>query len=224
MSDPILIDDESRLPQLLEPNPHDVVLCSYASNLDAFLAAGVVRKIAMSHNIPVEFQPADMEFPVLNERNHISIGDNKENIALKAMGAKSTLIFRRETVDVKEPLPFRLWQRVFPFGVATMAQAGKFCGVADASRSLARMAWEFFHADRVGFDKLPRLIDHVDDAMTGRFRHNDTKAVVEAIESYPVDFALFDRLLQACEERKRREALIAQGQGIIRYKSKNVPM
>lgn len=217
----ILVNDNEPLPQLLEPNPNDVVLCSYAPNLDAFLAAGVVRKIAMSHNIPVEFQTDDMPFPPLAGRNHIAIGGNKENMALKALDAKSTLLFRRETADVKEPLPFRLWQRVFPFGIQTMAQAGKFCGVNDASRSLARMSWEFFNADRIGFDKLPHLIDYVDDAVTGRFKYADTAAVMEAVSSYPIDFALFDKLLQACKERKRREALIAQGQGILRYKAKN---
>jgi hypothetical protein len=221
MTSEIIVNDNMPLPQLLEPNPNDVVLCSYAPTLDAFLAAGVVRKIAMGHNIPVEFQPTDIAFPALTDRNHISIGDDKENIVLKALGAKSTLIFRRDDTSPKEPLPFRLWQRTFPFGIQTMAQAGKFCGVGDASRSLARMVWEFFNVDRIGFDKLPKLIDYVDDAVSGRFKYTDTAAVMEAVTSYPVDFVLFDKLLQACEERKRREALIAQGQGILRYKAKN---
>jgi hypothetical protein len=204
----------------VEPNPTDVLLVSYPDSMDGFTAAWIVSQIARRDQIPVEFvnKGAEMIFqPEPKEilgRNWISICD--DGFPAGTFG-KSLLTFMRCDTQPFAPLPYRNWKRTQPFGIETMASLGKVCGVHDSKKSLCRLVWEFFCADRVGFDKPSRLISHIDDYTTGTLRYNDSEAIAAAVSSYAHDFTIYDRLAKAVEDKRRREAMIAAGQGIARY-------
>lgn len=204
----------------LEPNPHDIVVCSHPDTMDGQAAAWVLYKIAKRDNIPVEFvntrdamawtpPPKD----ILN-RNWIAICD--DSLPVGTYG-KGLMTFMRVRSQSKTPLPYRLWKRTLPYGIDQMSTVGKVCGVHDEKKSLCRLVWEFFCAERVGFDQPPRLIAHIDDHVTGTWKYNDSKAIATTVSTYPHDFATYDKLAQACEDRRRREAMVASGQGIARY-------
>jgi hypothetical protein len=188
--------------------------------MDGMAAAWVIYNIAKRDNIPVEFfntkaeatwTPAPKD--ILN-RNWIAICS--EGVPAGTYG-KGLMTFYRASLPAKAPIPYRNWKRVLPYGIDQMSTVGKSCGVHDAKKSLCQMAWEFFCADRAGFDRPPRLITHITDHVTSVWKYNDSKAIATCVSTYPHEFAVFDKLAQACEDRKRREAMVAAGQGIARY-------
>ncbi len=200
-------------PQLIEPKKEDVVLCTYPDTLDGWVAAWVVRGIAQKHKIPVEFQldVGTVHSDDTTGRNWISIGPRPPGSS-----AEKSFLGILTSVDQGKPrpLPFKQWKRTFPFGVEKMT------ALADgymASPSLAAAAWDFFYADRIGFDKRPRLIDYVDDSETEKFAFNDTKAVVACLRTYPMQFQTLDKLVEACDDRKRLAFVVTSGQAVLRY-------
>jgi hypothetical protein len=205
-----------RLDGPLTPNPTDVLLVSYPDSMDGMAAAWVIYKIAKRDNIPVEFfntgaavtwTPTPKE--ILN-RNWIAICD--AGVPAGTYG-KGLLTFYRASLTAKAPLPYRNWKRVLPFGIDQMSTVGKQCGVHDPKKSLCKLVWDFF----CPAEKPPRLIAHIEDHVTATWRYNDTKAIATCVSTYPHDFKTYDALAQAAEDRKRREAMIAAGQGISRY-------
>lgn len=205
-----------------EPLPSDVVLCSYPDTMDGAAAAWLFYKVARRDNIPVEFVNTAQSSPWspkpsdILERNWVSIGD-----APVGTFGKGLLSIARMEPKLAVPLPYAYWKRTVPFGIERMSTIGKSCGVHDSKKSLCMMAWEFFFADRAGFDKPPRIISHIDDHITETWRYNDSKYIAAAISSYPHELAIYDQLATACEDRRRREAMIAGGQGILRYIEQN---
>lgn len=227
--DPNVLPDTTPLPRpvlsgVVEPDPTDVVLCSYPDTMDGFAAAWVLYQIAKRDSIPVEFVAANNFEPTTNEisgRNWIAICDT---VAPASTVGKSLLVFegihhgKINTYHYKtEALPYNRWKRTMPFGIETMATLGKVGAIVDPKKSLCRLVWEFFCSDRVGFDKPPRLIAHIDDYTTGTLKYNDSKDVAAAVSTYAHDFKLYTALAKACDDRRRREAMIAAGQGINRY-------
>ncbi len=204
----------------LAPSPNDILLVSHPDTMDGMAAAWVIYKVAKRDHIPVEFANTKGELTwtpppkdVLN-RNWVAICD--AGVPAGTYG-KGLMTFLRASLPVKAPLPYRQWKRVLPFGIDQMSTVGKVCGVHDAKKSLCRLVWEFFCAERVGFDPPPRIISHIDDHVTATWKYNDSKAIATCVSTYPHEFAVFDKLAQACEDRKRREAMVAAGQGISRY-------
>lgn len=215
--------------KMIEPDPKDVVLCVYGSTLDDFVAAWVVRQMAKKHNVPVEFVewvgPMYGHTVGADGRNAFEIGVP----AGTANGARSCVMFRRgpdvRAEDYPSALPFNKWGRTFPYGIKTMAPAGVQRVQYAASRlALAALAWDFFHEKRVGFDQRPRLIEHLADSLSGAApKFNDTPDVVACVDSYPRAFRTLDSLVEAVDDRKRRELVITGGQAIRRYIAKNAP-
>jgi hypothetical protein len=200
-----------------EPLPTDVVLCSYPDTMDGFAAAWVIYQIAKRDNIPVEFVTGDMFQPEAKEiegRNWIAISNSLPPV--RTVGKGLLTFSRHAEAKAPDPLPYKLWRRTIPFGIDHMSVIGSTSGVHDPKRSLCRIVWEFFCADRVGFEKPPRLIAAIDDFLTNQ-RYNDTHDIATAISTYPHDFKVYTALAKACDDRKRREAMIAAGQGISRY-------
>lgn len=206
-----------RLSGVVEPNQKDILLCTYPDTMDGFAAAWVIRKIAKRDDIPVEFQATANPLPSAREilgRNWVCICDG--SIPVGTFG-KGIMTFARIAAKPYPPIPYREWKRTLPYGIEQMTQFGKSCGVHDSKKSLCRLVWEFFCADRVGFDKPPRIIAHIDDHTTESWRYNDTKAICAAISTYAHDFKIYDALATAADDKRRREAMIAAGQGIERY-------
>lgn len=211
---------------VVEPNPKDILLCSYPDTMDGFAAAWVVSQIARRDNIPVEFANKGVTLGWAPEAKEI-LGRNWIDICDGSCPAgtygKSLMTFMRHDTAPLAPIPYRNWKRTMPFGIETMASLGKLCGVHDSKKSLCRLVWEFFCADRLGFDKPSRLIAHIDDYVTGTMRYKDSEAIAAAVSSYAHDFPIYDRLARAVDDRRRREAMIAAGQGIARYVKQMAP-
>lgn len=203
----------------VQPKPSDILLCSYPDTLDGIAAAWVIYKVAKRDKFAVEFvkYAAGTTFTPTPDRvagrHWIAICD-----AATPLGhnAKSLLTFCRTDAQTKPPIPYRSWRRVAPYGLDDIT-LGTTCGVHNEKQSLCRTAWQFFCADRVGFDRPPRILAHVDDYITKSTRYNDSADISVAIDSYPKELTIFDKLAVACEDRRRREAMVAAGQGIQRY-------
>lgn len=231
-TDPNVIPDTTPLPRpvlsgVTEPKPTDVVLVSYPDTIDGTAAAWVFYQIAKRDNIPVEFvkellaTPFEPTAKEVLDRNWIAICDGpapsttygKSLLGFEGIQHKSFDTYHYKT----EALPYMRWKRTMPFGIETMATLGKVGAIVDPKKSLCRLVWEFFCSDRVGFNKPPRLITHIDDVVTGTLRYNDSKDIVTAVSTYPREFKTYSALAKACDDRRRREAMIAAGQGIARY-------
>jgi hypothetical protein len=218
--------------KLIEPDPRDIVPVSYPDTLDGWLAAWVLRRVALKHRIPMEMVRSGAmlaDIPA-DDRNYIELRDFSGGAAIYERpyrsSYRSALVFLRgefappAQFEQAPPVPFGDWERTFPFGIKTLV-AGAPTAVVQAEAALCRQVWEFFHADRKGFDKTPRLIQFVDDHVRGRYAFSDTKAVIACVESYPADFFTLDELVKACDDRPRREMIIVGGQAILRYREKH---
>lgn len=215
-----VVDDVPRPnPQLIEPKKEDVVLCTYPNTLDGRLAAWVVRGIAKKHNIPVEFATEEKNATAMPGQNHIVLSDSGSFQA--GTEGKSMLILRVGfPIDQPHdaPLPFKQWKRTFPFGIETMQRLPNKAGavVSTESKSLSAIAWDFFYADRLGFDKRPRLIDYVSDRATKNAFH-DTAAVIACVQTYDDSFQTLDKLVEAADDRKRLAYIVNAGQAVLRF-------
>lgn len=209
----------------LEPTPADIVLCSYPDTMDACAAAWVVYKVAKRDKIAVQFIKHDKhaiytpEPASIVDRHWIAICE--DGMPAGTYGKSLLTIMRSSAGIIKPPIPYRNWKRKPPYGIDDITLGSKLCGVHDATKSLCRSTWEFFCADRIGFDKPPRMLSHIDDYITQAGRYNDSKEIAAAVSSYPRELPVYDKLALACEDRRRREAMVAAGQGILRYIEQN---
>lgn len=209
-----VIDKVPLLGNTVEPQARDVILCTYPDTLDGWLAAWVVRDVARTHALHVEFQlikhGVGATLPSLDDRNWIAIGGTGPWSDLTFAHVRGIL-----AVGVDggvDPLPFAKWERSIPFGVKRMMVGQR--SRLHTNHCLAGQMWDFFKASRKGFEKRPRLIDYVEDEKsTLNFR--DT--ILTCVESYPRDFKTLDALVEACDDRRRRENMIVAGQAIRRY-------
>lgn len=208
-------------PQLIEPKPEDVVLCTYPDTIDGRLAAWVVRGIAQTHKIPVEFNFNETATAIPGQ-NHIAIADGPFPASTRGKSLLAIASYSGSNEIWPAPLSFGQWKRTFPFGVATMTKhPGNSAALVPATgKSLAATTWDFFYADRVGFDKRPRLIDYVSDSETMN-AFNDTAAVLACIRTYPHDFQTLDKLVEACDDRKRLAFIVTSGQAVLRFIAQN---
>lgn len=195
----------------VDPLATDVVLCIYAETLDAFVGAWVVRKAARQYNIPVEFVAGlESVYPPHSDRNFIIIGGDGVCLTL----SKSTLNVpdpaTPESPHWKKPLPFAEWGRTMPFGIETMGDNGV---LYEKETRLSMVLWRFFYDT----EPPPRLVLALNAVATSP----DDAALCECVESYPLDFVTIDKLVVACENPRKREMMIAAGQGILRYREKN---
>lgn len=201
---------------LVDPLATDVVLCTYAETLDAFVGAWVVRKAAREHNIPVEFGHHPSPFkvpPLLAGRNWINIGCS-DVFPSPTERQKSLLAFLQGcSLTVMPPIPFGDWTRTMPFGVETMQRDAGGALISDLDKSLALLVWQFFFDT----EPPPRLVAALNAAATSP----DDAALCECAASYPLDFGTIDKLVAAAENPRKRELMIAAGQGILRYREKN---
>lgn len=211
-------------PRQVDPDPKDIVLCTYPDTLDGFFAAWVVRHFAMKHNIPVEFSSTGIGESNVAGRNVIEIAS-----AVAPIDAKSVVVISDGLHAMPTPRPFATWERTFPFGVKSMTDAAEHIGVVCApsgTKTLTLLAWDFFNAARVGSDKPPKLLQHLNDYLTSSAspKFADTPAIYACLDSYPRDFVTFSKLVEACEDRVRRGRMVDAGQGIIRMLQKLATM
>jgi len=191
----------------LVPDPKDTVFCLYQDDVDGFAACWVLRKAAHALHVPVEFTTKVAEEDKFDGRNVVIIGNSVvegDGIDFIKQGAKSVLLFTTDTDTAgPAPLPIDEWKREFPYGIESFAQEPAKVG-AVAGGSLASSAWDFFYASRKGFDRTPRLIDQVQDYVSGACKYNDSRAVYECVDSY-------DRTFPPTTSWRKRSTIVAAG-------------
>lgn len=214
---PIYVADTSRhLGNAVDPQPRDVILCTYPDTLDGWLAAWVIRGVAKQYALHLEFQLDTAPLPDLADRNWIALGvppnhnqvPGPRSVAVIAAGPR---------VHASTLLPFIKWERAVPFGVKSFTGGAMVSGTFAAPGSLASVAYNFFHASRLGFVSRPRLFDYLEDVSTPHPRLNGSAALIECVKSYEPSFATLDKLVEATDDRKRREMMFVAGQAIQRY-------
>lgn len=214
---PIYVADTSKhLGNAVDPQPRDVILCTYPDTLDGWLAAWVVRGIARQYALHFEFQlishKVGSTLPDVTDRNWIAIGGT---------GPWSESVNERGVLLVgvdggSDAIPFAKWERSIPFGVVAMVPGRK--GRIHTTGSLTGQMYAFFHAARAGFEKRPRLIDYLEDASKPSPQLNGSVSLIQCAESYfPMDFQTLDKLVEAADDRRRREMMFVAGQAIRRY-------
>lgn len=197
-----------------DPKPEDVLFVSYPDTFDGWLAVWVVRKMARSCQLHVEMATYGNTPSTLEGRLWVVIGPGHGRVFGQALNPRQMLIIG--TPQDVEATPFRLWERELPFGVKSMGSADRV-GAATTLTSLAAQTYAFFFAHRTGFDPTPNLIFSLEDHLSGTRAANFSRAIVECAQSYPWDFQTLDRLVEAADDRKRRENMIIAGQAICRY-------
>ena len=85
--------------------------------------------------------------------------------------------------------------------------------VCDINHSGAVLAWKYFHPKK----KIPRLLRYIEDMDLWRFRLPHTQELVEFLDSYDFDFALFDKLARGCEKKEIFKRYIMDGQALARH-------
>ena len=86
----------------------------------------------------------------------------------------------------------------------------------DMNKSGARLAWEYFQPG----EKVPKLVQYVEDRDLWRFSFPETKAVNAFIFSFPYDFEMWDNIN---EDFKWSEiSIIEGGETILRKQAKDV--
>jgi len=216
-------NQSSQNQRLVEPDPREIVLCIYEPTLDGFAAAWVVRKAFREAEIPVEF--------VANANDGERRDDVGRNVLIlggptKLTGeARSWIRFQRD-VDVPDtvrgnPLAFRDWQRVFPYGVKTLVrEPQKSAIISKSASSLVALTWDFFYGDKLSL-KRPFVLDQIDDYIAGTKKFRTTNDVYAVVDSYPQDFVTFGMLVDAGEDRHRRSFMVTGGQAINRFLAKH---
>lgn len=95
--------------------------------------------------------------------------------------------------------------------------------VFDMEKSGARLAYEWLVEHIVGFlfvDKIPKLVEYVEDRDLWRFKLPSSKAVNAAIRSYPLEFPVWDSL--AVHMESAIGGFVAEGQSIERAQSQTI--
>lgn len=216
--------EPARASELILPKPKDVLLVSYPETMDATAAAWVIYKVGRRDKIAMQFVKHDAHRiytpPVedVRDRNWIAICEAGFHASMvpTLRSPKSCITFMRSDEHQSlAPIPYRNWKRTPPYGVDDMT-LGRRGSIHDPKNSLCLSVWNYFCSER-GSSTPPRMLAHIDDYVMRRGRWNDSEAIAATVSSYEKSLPIYDQLAMACEDRRRREAMIASGQGIARY-------
>jgi oligoribonuclease NrnB/cAMP/cGMP phosphodiesterase (DHH superfamily) len=88
----------------------------------------------------------------------------------------------------------------------------------DVGRSGAVLAWKYFHPD----EKLPRLLEYVEDKDLWNFVLPNSKEITQALSMYKYDFSLWNKIAADMEVPKKRLKYIVDGELLQRKMMKLV--
>lgn len=91
-------------------------------------------------------------------------------------------------------------------------------GVFSNEHSGAMLAWQFFHPDK----EPPFLLRIIEDHDLHRFAIAETKDVIDWMDLFDFEFAVFDRIASNLDDETSRARAIEQGQLIRQYQEKMV--
>ena len=195
-------------------------LCIYHGNCaDGFGAAWAVRQYFGDG--AVDFHPGvyGQEPPDLTDRDVILVDFSYKRPVLDAIAAKASSILildhhktaAEDLAGLPEPedgyAPDR-WRMLQAMHGAYAVRA-----VFDMSRSGAMIAWDFFMPS----ENPPPLLCHIQDRDLWLFKLEGTREIQANVFSYPYDFEVWDRLMEADPAQ-----LIAEGRAIERKHFKDI--
>lgn len=169
-------------------------LCIYHGNCaDGFGAAWAVR--AALGNDAVDFHGATYQTPPpdVTGRTVIMVDFSYKRDVLLAMGdaAKSILILDHHKTAAADLDIFPLPPADLPGERGWLPDSGIYA-FFDLDRSGAGLAWDHFH-----LGPRPALINHIEDRDLWRFKLIGTRTIQANVFSYPYDFAVWDKMMQA---------------------------
>lgn len=97
-----------------------------------------------------------------------------------------------------------------------LIEGEKINGLFNMDKSGAMLAWEWFHPG----EKVPKLIAHIQDRDLWQFKLPGTNEIIAALNSYPYDFDIWDKLMAATDDEL--EALKKDGKAIGRRLLKDI--
>jgi oligoribonuclease NrnB/cAMP/cGMP phosphodiesterase (DHH superfamily) len=170
-------------------------LCIYHGNCtDGFGAAWAVYSALGEH---VEFYPGIYNKPPPDVSNKevflVDFSYDRPTILEMAKQAKSIVIIDHHKTAIERLID--LPENVYRF--------------FDINHSGCVLTWNYFHEE-----PLPRVLSHIEDRDLWKFELPNTKEVISAIASYPMDFKIWDTLINEITI----EELITEGISIERYK------
>lgn len=175
------------------------VLVLYHKNCsDGFCAAWVARKAyPYAEFIPVSYQDP---IPDVAGRDVIIADFSYKREALEQMKAKATTL------------------RVYDHHKTAEEDLRdlEYC-IFDMDRSGAKLVWDYLYRSpfAITSEATPWLVDYTEDRDLWRFKLPHSKEISAALQSYPFDFEIWDRL-----EKRDINDMIIEGSAILRYQQR----
>lgn len=88
----------------------------------------------------------------------------------------------------------------------------------DMDRSGARLAWDHFHPG----EAVPHLISRIEDRDLWRWRFDDTRPFLAALDALPMDFGAWAQFHAATEDGAQRLQMVARGQAVVEHFDRQV--
>jgi oligoribonuclease NrnB/cAMP/cGMP phosphodiesterase (DHH superfamily) len=185
--------------------------------LDGFTSAWVVRNFfagAVDFFGGVYQEPP----PDVTGRNVLMVDFSYKKDVIEEMRktAKAILILdhhKTAEADLKGYQPTADKVQQFPH----FPKDGECCAFFDMNRSGAGLCWDFFFPGV----PMPRFVQHVQDRDLWRFKMPGTKEVNTLAYSQQFSFEVWDEMIHACDTLEGARAMIAQGAGLERQRSKD---
>ena len=77
----------------------------------------------------------------------------------------------------------------------------------------AILSWRHFHPDK----RIPVLSKHIEDIDIWKFKLSHTKELMASLETYDLDFKLWNQLAKDWENKKNRKKYLNEGAAIVKY-------
>lgn len=197
-------------------------LCIYHGGCDdGFAAAWAVRKALGDE---VEFYPGiyQKEPPPHDGRDVIFVDFSYKRPVLDAMAAKANSVLildhhktaQEDLADLPKPPPWESWS-----GATHLPKGPAMVALFDMDRSGAALAWDYFIGDGSSLglkiavaSRQREFIEYIQDRDLWRKALPGGDEFTIALRSYPQDFLIWDKLIDAGPQ-----TLIAEGGAIQRY-------
>lgn len=88
--------------------------------------------------------------------------------------------------------------------------------VYDNDRSGSVIAWQYFFPD----ESVPKLLRHIQDIDLWRFKVPHTKELMAAMDEYPFDFKLWNKISAEWEDKEAIKKYLEAGKTILKYEER----
>lgn len=88
--------------------------------------------------------------------------------------------------------------------------------IYDTNRSGAVIAWQYFFPN----EPIPKLLAHIQDVDLWRFKVPHTKELMSALDGYPFDFKLWNKIATEWEDKESAKKYIEEGRVILKFEDR----